>query len=394
MKTFASGMGVLAAILAMAAGVSVAAAASASSSTRDDTRAGSNSGQPEVHIWINGEEVRPGDVGNLGDLPPHSQGDASQGGSSGAGQSEAYLGVNVGQPLPEGPGKPAPEGAQVSEVMPGSPAHQAGIAVDDRIVSIDGRRMRGPREVVEAVRAHKSGDRLLIVIDHGGTQIEKTVTLGERPRAAAPPGSPPGQDGVQPYLGVMVRPLTADTMEIAGIDHGVFISSLTDGSPVAKAGLLPGDAIASIDDHEVYSPRELYDLVRNHRAGDRLHVIYYRMGKRQETDVTLGAESVPERPRRGRGMPQFPEELYQQIPELREYLNRMRRQLEEGMPPQVMPQEPAPRPPSPEALPPMPPVQPSPPYDIGKDIGRILERLNRIERRLDDMEKRLDKLQK
>jgi hypothetical protein len=34
------------------------------------------------------------------------------------------------------------------------------------------------------------------------------------------------------------------------------------------------------------------------------------------------------------------------------------------------------------------------PYDMGKDMGRIMERLDRLEKRLNDFDQRLKKLEK
>jgi tetrahydromethanopterin S-methyltransferase subunit G len=42
----------------------------------------------------------------------------------------------------------------------------------------------------------------------------------------------------------------------------------------------------------------------------------------------------------------------------------------------------------------MPPGAATEPYDIGKDMGRIMERLEQMDRRLGEIEKRLDQIEK
>ena len=80
-------------------------------------------------------------------------------------------------PLPRraGPIGVAVEGAPgggpvVTMVMPGSAAEAAGLAVGDRIGSIDGRVIAAPAEVAEALANRPVGDRILLGIERGGEE--------------------------------------------------------------------------------------------------------------------------------------------------------------------------------------------------------------------------------
>jgi len=216
-----------------------------------------------------------------------------------------------------------------------------------------------------------------------GREVEPDRPLGK--------ASEPGKSG-RAFLGILAVPLSEDMREIAGADRGVLIDSLTDSSPAAKAGLLPGDVITQIGGRPVATPAELVERLRTRKPGDEVEVIYYRMGKRQETRVTLSEAPAPEYSlHEGGPLLGMPEGLLRELPRLREYLEGVQPQVEQWMKKWREPREEPPEgleTPPPRLL--APPVMPRDPYGVGKDIGRILERMDRIERRLDELERSLD----
>jgi len=346
------------------------------------------------------------------------------------------LGVMIG-PLTEDLAKQAgvEAGVAVAGVMEGSPAAKAGLPVGDVITHVDGKAMTAPEQLAETVSAHKPGERVRVQFNRAGKRDEATIRLaaraemrleeGERPgrdptteepqRPERPQRPRPDQEAERPpreegpekekpekkeeggFLGVMAAPLNDDIRDLAGTREGVLINSLTDDSPAAKAGLKPGDVIVRIDDTPVGSPEALVEALRGREPGSRVRIAYYRMGKVQDARVTLGrrpgAEKRPEA-KEGTPLSGLPEDLFREMPELREYLKRLQPEIEQwarrfqeqqqggpGMPRDVEPGRPGA--PSERA-----------PYDVGKDIGRLLERLEGIERRLDAIEKRLDRIER
>ena len=71
-------------------------------------------------------------------------------------------------------------GALILEVLPGSAAEEAGIRVDDVIVSIDGVPIQGIDDLAAQVRAHRPGEIVEVVLLREGEEIVYQVTLGER----------------------------------------------------------------------------------------------------------------------------------------------------------------------------------------------------------------------
>ena len=94
--------------------------------------------------------------------------------------------------LPEG----VNQAVVVGEVVPGSPAAQAGVQQGDLISQVDGQAVGTPQAVVEAVQSKKPGDTLTLTVTRQGQQQPQTltVTLGENPDKAG-----------QAYLGVTIQ---------------------------------------------------------------------------------------------------------------------------------------------------------------------------------------------
>ena len=95
----------------------------------------------------------------------------------------------------------AGSGALVQDVVPGSPADEAGIQAGDAVVTVDGRRIRaggdlivavdgepvaGIEGVIAAVDSHAPGDEIELTLVRGDDERTETVTLDERPANAGP----------------------------------------------------------------------------------------------------------------------------------------------------------------------------------------------------------------
>ncbi|HXS46783.1 MAG TPA: trypsin-like peptidase domain-containing protein [Solirubrobacterales bacterium] len=125
----------------------------------------------------------------------------------------AYLGITGGSITPDlakALKLPAEEGALVNEVVEGGPADKAGIKGGDTsatiegasfrlggdiITKVDGKKIAGMEEVINAVNAASPGDKLELTIDRDGDTQDVTVTLGVRPAStedsqAGPVGPP------------------------------------------------------------------------------------------------------------------------------------------------------------------------------------------------------------
>jgi S1-C subfamily serine protease len=71
-------------------------------------------------------------------------------------------------------------GAVITEVTPGSGADEAGIEVDDMVISIDGVTVQGIADLAAQVQTHQPGSTVEIVVVRDGQEQTLTVTFGER----------------------------------------------------------------------------------------------------------------------------------------------------------------------------------------------------------------------
>lgn len=77
--------------------------------------------------------------------------------------------------------KSNPGGLIVLHVETGGPAEQAGIVLGDVIVELEGRPVPHTYEIRSVLASSKVGDLLKLTLLRGGTPVEVSVNLAERP---------------------------------------------------------------------------------------------------------------------------------------------------------------------------------------------------------------------
>lgn len=99
----------------------------------------------------------------------------------------------------------------------------------------------------------------------------------------------------RPYLGISMLDLTEEyylwqnRINIPdGVDEGIAIISVEDGTPASKAGLKKGDIIVKINDDKTRTLAEFRYELYKHEVGEKIKLTFYRDGKEQTAEVTLG----------------------------------------------------------------------------------------------------------
>jgi S1-C subfamily serine protease len=111
----------------------------------------------------------------------------------------AYLGISGGSITPDlakALKLPESEGVLVDEVVKGGPADEAGLKGGDTsatiegasfrlggdvITEVNGKKIHGMEDVINAVNAAEPGEKMVLTVDRGGKTKTITVTLGVRP---------------------------------------------------------------------------------------------------------------------------------------------------------------------------------------------------------------------
>jgi S1-C subfamily serine protease len=86
----------------------------------------------------------------------------------------AWLGVSTSEAAPR-------DGALVQDITPGGPAAGSGLRQGDLIVELDGKPIRSPSDLGQAVLAQRPGDTVEVVVQRDGNRETIRVKLGDRP---------------------------------------------------------------------------------------------------------------------------------------------------------------------------------------------------------------------
>jgi serine protease Do len=95
---------------------------------------------------------------------------------------------------------------------------------------------------------------------------------------------------VRGWLGVQIQNINQDIADSIGLKEakGALVADPQEGGPALKAGLKSGDAITAIDGKAVSDPRDLASRVAGMAPGTKVTVTYWRDGKSNDVEVTLG----------------------------------------------------------------------------------------------------------
>lgn len=226
----------------------------------------------------------------------------------------AGRGAQIGVRITDGSG-----GVTVDEVEPDSPAEKAGVKRSDVFVEFDGERVRSARQFSRLVEETPPGRTVKAIVSRDGQRKDLQITPnegrmadviinGDRLRERF--GDLSAFVGRMPFdfnfdfdmpsvlsgrrLGVTVDNLTQQLAEYFGAKDGVLVTSVTDGSAAARAGMKAGDVITSINGDRVTSREELVRRLRD-ASGDDITIGVVRDKK----ETTLKAKIEPTRRLRG-----------------------------------------------------------------------------------------------
>jgi serine protease Do len=194
------------------------------------------------------------------------------------------------------------KGAVVLEVLPGSAAEKAGLKQNDLIISISGKKIAGPQELSETIKAKKPNDKVEVQYLRDGKTQSVNVTLEARKSMSRvitmqkPNGADRnmffedliedemGRNGLignfpnhHPKLGLEIQ----DTED----EKGVKITDVEDGSSAEKNGLKTGDIILSIDEQKIANVADAKAAIRKDKQSLKFNML--RDGKPLQLEVKL-----------------------------------------------------------------------------------------------------------
>ena len=222
--------------------------------------------------------------GNLGSVGDRALPDAEA-------EPKTYLGVRLqalSPELAEAFGVKDKTGALVVDVLPKSPAEDAGLKQGDVITAIDGKEIADPAALQKTIAAHE-----------GGAKVEIHYLRGDEKKSVQAELAGPGSDksstaatNDRGTLGVSVADLSDQLREQHKLPdnvQGVIVTGIEADSPAARAGLRVGDVIQQIDRKDVDNARGAAALSKTLQGKDKVIVLVWSNGASRFTVLEQNA---------------------------------------------------------------------------------------------------------
>lgn len=250
----------------------------------------------------------------------------------------AYLGVQTVEVTKDNLGKyglRSVRGVAVEKVVENSPAAAAGLRDGDVILRMNGDEVTSTRKLTRLLSEVSPDHQVRLTISRNGSEQEINATVGKRPGVKFGEGNftfstpepfgkldlerfpqlkdlprfkdfdfkdLPNAEGLRAFtfpngegrilswsnsrqIGVGVTPLTDQLAKHFGVEDGLMINEVRDGSPAMKAGLKAGDIIVEANGNAIKGDLDLIREVNAQKEGD-VQLVIVRSGQRQTVSVT------------------------------------------------------------------------------------------------------------
>lgn len=202
-------------------------------------------------------------------------------------------------------------GAEITQIVPDSPAERAGLKVNDVVLEYDGQRVNSLEHLQSLVRQTAPGKTVKLGVWRNGAMMTVNVKIElHRELAIEVPRGTWGVDGPDywplpvpmpipqiqtvmqtPILGVLCEQL-GDEQQLAeyfGVKDGLLVKSVTADYPAARAGIKAGDVIVKVEDAHVGTMRELNQALRSIVANQKPSFQLTVVRNRKEMPLSVSA---------------------------------------------------------------------------------------------------------
>ena len=183
-----------------------------------------------------------------------------------------YLGIGMQQidaTLAQHLNLPVPQGIVVTDVIPESPAEQAGFQVGDILLTVNDKTITNNRNLIGIVERLQVGKTYPVRVRRNDQEIDLNISIAAKPdnltNLPAQKESPASSDHTAHFnkLGLTAQNVTAEIAEQLGIRvSGVIITSVRPGSGAEQAGLEPGMLISRVGTVNVANTDDLERATR------------------------------------------------------------------------------------------------------------------------------------
>ncbi|MCG2589320.1 Do family serine endopeptidase [Rhodohalobacter sulfatireducens] len=210
--------------------------------------------------------------------------------------ARGYLGIGgstVDRTMASALGLESARGVIIGEVLPDTPAANAGLREGDVIVSLDGEQVSAYRDFQVAIGSKKPGDEIALEIIRDGEEMEFEVELTERPDQLASTNdmNDEQRNDLRETLGFSVDGLNdniRNQLDLSENVQGVVVTNISQGSQSYRQGLRRGDVITRVGENEVNNPNEFYSAIQSY-IDDETEAVLLRVN-RQGRNVFIAIE--------------------------------------------------------------------------------------------------------
>ena len=178
---------------------------------------------------------------------------------------------------------PRDSGVILGDVLPGSPAAQAGLRPGDLVVSLDGKAMENGRQLHVNLYRRLIGDVIALQVLRGGQTLSIAVSMTERSDPFSALSSPDPRQNLVPRLGILGIDLDqriATMLPVLRVKSGVVVASTAArGIDAREGGLAAGDVVYAVNRKPVGTLNELRTALDQFTSGDSIVLHLERRGQ-------------------------------------------------------------------------------------------------------------------
>ena len=151
-------------------------------------------------------------------------------------------------------------GAMITAIEPGSAAEEAGLRVEDIIISVNDEKISSARDLQNAIGLKGSGERVTIEFIRQSSKLETNAVLG--------------QQKIARQIGSDIHPgLVGAQFSSSANKAGVEVTDVESGSPADQRGLEKGDLIVAVNRMRVENIQQLESIAQKN---DILYLMFER----------------------------------------------------------------------------------------------------------------------
>ncbi|MTI17040.1 Do family serine endopeptidase [Rhodobacteraceae bacterium RKSG542] len=191
--------------------------------------------------------------------------------------TRGWLGVQI-QPvtedIAESLGLESKDGTLIAEAQKDTPAQEAGLKSGDIILEVDGKAIKGPRELAKTIAGYSPNTTVEVKFWRDGEVETVDVKLGNIPeeqKAASAEKKSGKATGTALVESLGIELATASSQGIES--DGVVVMSVEPDSPAAEKGLRKGSIITQVASKNVTTPEEVAEQVESAKEQGRKAVL-------------------------------------------------------------------------------------------------------------------------